>query len=226
MNVNLTELLYENPLASAADLDGFVQEGHMTITFVDGKMQLTNKYPRSEHESGNFVFWCPRDFPDHIACSWDFQPLTDIGLAMFWVAALGRGGEDIFDTSLAPRHGLYKQYFRGDINVLHVSYFRRNPKEIAFRTCNLRKSHGFHLVAQGGDPLPDAQYATGPYRVQVIKSGPYFRFSINDIKLFEWTDPGDIYGPVLTSGKIGFRQMAGLIGQYANLQVHRVNQDV
>lgn len=220
-----TELLYDNPLASEADMKGFVHEGNIDVTFPNGRMQLKNKFERSEHECGNFVYWCPKDFPDHIAASWDFRPLADHGLAMFWIAAKGRQGEDVLDPALAPRHGVYRQYFQGDINALHVSYYRRNSTEIGFRTCNLRKSYGFHLVAQGGDPLPDFKYATQPYRVQVIKAGPYFRFSINNVMLFDWTDPGDEFGPVLSDGKIGFRQMAGLIGEYANLQVHRVSSD-
>lgn len=223
MNYTLTDLLYDNPLASPDDIKGFVEEGNIAITFPDGNMQLTNKFEPAEHESGNFVFWCPENFPDNIAASWDFQPFTDDGLAMFWIAAKGRNGEDVLDPNLASRHGLYRQYFDGDINALHVSYFRRNPSEITFRTCNLRKSHGFHLVAQGGDPLPDTQYAKQMYRVEVIKAGPYFRFSINGLMLFDWTDPGDKFGPLLTDGKIGFRQMAGLVGQYANLKIHRVS---
>ena len=154
--------------------------------------------------------------------SWDFRPLTDAGLAMFWIAAKGRKGEDLFDPSLAPRSGDYEQYHHGDIDALHVSYYRRNPSEIGFRTCNLRKSHGFHLVCQGGDPLPDAKYAVSPYRVEVVKSGPHLIFSIDDIVLFHWIDDGACFGSVLKDGRIGFRQMAGLIAEYADLRVHEV----
>lgn len=218
----IQDVIYENPLSSEQDLEGFVHEGDIAITFPRGRMRLENRYERSENQCGNFVLWCPKDMPDNIAVSWEFRPLTNTGLAMFWIAGKGRQGEDLFDKNLARRTGIYKEYCFGDINALHVSYFRRNPSEISFRTCNLRKSHGFHLVAQGGDPLPDACYATKPYRIEVIKAGAYFRFSINDLKLFDWTDPGSEFGPIFSDGKIGFRQMAGLVGEYANLQVRRV----
>ena len=95
-------------------------------------------------------------------------------------------GEDLFDPSLAPRNGDCGQYHHGDINALHVSYYRRNPSEVGFRTCNFRKGHGFHLVCQGGDPLPDAKHALLPCRVEVVKSGPHLRFSMHDIVLFHW----------------------------------------
>lgn len=222
MQFTKRELLYENPLVAQDDIREFRLEGDVAITFPRGRMRMENACERDEeeHRHANFILWCTRDFPDHIAVSWDFRPMTDAGLAMFWVAVRGRNGEDLFDPSLAPRDGNYRQYHHGDINALHVSYYRRNLKEIGFRTCNLRKSYGFHLVCRGGDPLPDAKYAQQPYRLEVVKSEQHLRFSMNGVVLFHWIDDGERFGPVLKDGKIGFRQMAGLIAEYANLQVH------
>jgi hypothetical protein len=224
MEFSRSELIYENSWASPEDLNDFRLEGHAAITFPHGRMRMANALePDREHGvHANFILWCTRDFSDNIAVSWDFRPMTDAGLAMIWVAAKGRTGEDLFDPSLAPRDGNYPQYYKGDINALHASYYRRNPSEIGFRTCNLRKSYGFHLVCQGGDPLPDARYAVEPYRVEAIKAGPHFRFAVNDVVLFHWVDDGEAYGPILVDGKIGFRQMAGLAAEYADLQVHAV----
>lgn len=220
-------LLYENPLAKPADIETFRAEGHPAITFPRGRMRLENarEPDDSTHEPGAFLFWCPVEFPDNISVTWDFRPLTDAGLAMFWISATGREGEDLFDAALARRNGTYGQYHHGDINALHVSYFRRNPKEMGFRTCNLRKSHGFHLVCQAGDPIPDVKYAQPSYRVEVVKYGPHVRFSMDGIPLFHWVDDGQNYGAVLGGGKIGFRQMPGLIGEYSNLQVHSVEKE-
>lgn len=218
------ELLYENPLAAQNDVKDFITEGDAAITFPRGRMRMENAFDRCDekHQSGNFNIWCPIDFPDNIAVSWDFRPLTDTGLSMFWIAAKGRNGEDLFDANLASRNGIYKQYFDGDINALHCSYFRRNPKEIGFRVCNLRKSHGFHLVCAGGDPIPDSAYAKEPYRIEVVKAEENFAFSINGLMIYHWIDDGKSYGNILKDGKIGFRQMAGLIAEYANLTVHEI----
>ncbi len=225
--ISYNEVLYENPLACADDLKTFRAEGPVAMSFPRGRLRLENaREPDKERKlHANFLLWCERDFPDHIAVSWDFRPLTDAGLAMFWIAARGRHGEDLFDPALAPRDGAYDQYKFSDINALHVSYYRRNPKEIGFRTCNLRKSYGFHFAAQGGDPLPDARYALPAYRIEVVKSGARFRFSINDLVLIDWRDDGQAYGPVLEGGKIGFRQMGGLIAEYANLKVQSVRAE-
>ncbi len=45
------------------------------------------------------------------------------------------------------------------------------------------------------------------------------RFSINNLTILDWSDDGQMYGPVLGSGWIGFRQMTPMIGEYANFTV-------
>ncbi len=221
MDIRLGEAIYENPLACEADVAGWRLEGDAAVTFPEGRMRMTNLRDPSEGQKANFVFWCPEEFPDNVAISWDFTPIREPGLCILFFAAGGRKGEDLFDPALAVRTGEYEQYHSGDINALHVSYFRRTfPEERAFHTCNLRKSRGFHLVCQGADPLPGTADARGPYRIQLVKAGPEVAFAINDLPIFRWTDDGRTRGAVLAGGKIGFRQMAPLVGQYANLTVH------
>ena len=143
-------------------------------------------------------------------------------VALFF-AATGQQGGDLFDPSLAPRTGPYQLYHHGDINALHVSYFRRKaPSERAFQTCNLRKSYGFHLVCDGADPLPGIDDVSESYRVHLVKSGPHVVFGIRDLELFHWVDPGDQFGPVLEGGRIGFRQMAPLMGRSLGSPASRI----
>jgi hypothetical protein len=146
---------------------------------------------------------------------------------MLFFAACGKKGEDIFDPSLASREGRYGQYNKGDINAFHVSYFRRGLKVTdGLFTCNLRKSYGNHMVAQGGDPIPPvgAVQAVLPYRITVIKCGSEVAFFIKNVPIFKWIDDGKTYGPLLGGGKIGFRQMSPMVGEYANLKIHAVEK--
>ncbi|MDF2648503.1 MAG: hypothetical protein K0Q73_4308, partial [Paenibacillus sp.] len=134
-------------------------------------------------------------------------------------------GEDLFDSRLSVRTGVYDQYHHGDIDAFHVSYFRRKEEEErSFHTCNLRKSYGFHLVSQGGDPIPSVTDAKGPYRMKLFKWGSEILFAINDLTVLHWTDNGKTCGKPLTGGKIGFRQMAPLIAEYANLTVYSISK--
>jgi hypothetical protein len=226
----MSNTIYANPLAQSSDIDGWHMEGEGRASFVNGRLRLegtrdpgSNDHDEIAIQKANIVFWCPVEFPDNIVISWDFWPVQEPGLCILFFSARGRNGEDLFDPELAPRSGPYDQYHHGDINALHVSYFRRrDARARIFCTCNLRKSHGFHMVAQGADPIPCVRDAAGPYRIEVVKAGSRVRFRINDLTIFDWSDDGQTYGPVLDSGWIGFRQMTPMIGEYANFTVRSI----
>ena len=212
--------IYSNPLGCPEAVKGFVLEGSAALSFPQGRLRLENKLDASLNQKANYVLWCPEEFPSDIAIAWDFWPIREPGLAILFFAAKGRGGEDLFDPSLQKRTGEYSLYHHGDINAFHISYFRRKePDERAFHTCNLRKSYGFYMAAQGGDPIPEVSSARGPYHLEVVKLGADVTFSVNGLTVLSYHDDGETYGPMLTGGKIGFRQLAPMIGEYANLQV-------
>ena len=216
-------LLYENPLSCNEDVKDFVLEGKANITFPEGRMRIENAVSDKEGQKANYVFWCPEEFPSDVLIQWNFWPLREPGLCMLFFAAKGKNGEDLFDPSLAERTGEYVQYHHGDINAFHVSYFRRKePDERAFHTCNLRKSYGFYLVSQGGDPIPDVEDANGPYRIAVLKKDNEVVFFVNELEVFCFEDDGKTYGPLLSGGKLGFRQLAPFMGEYADLKVYHI----
>ena len=217
------KLLYENPLRCEADVRDFIMEGSALVTFPNGRMRMENALSAMEGQRANYVFWCPEEFPADIRIEWDFRPVREPGLCMLFFAAKGRRGEDLFDPGLMKRTGEYPQYHHGDINAFHVSWFRRKePDERRFHTCNLRKSYGFYLTAQGGDPIPDVEDAMGPYLIAVEKKGAEITFFINGLEIFRFVDDGKTWGPPLGGGKIGFRQLAPMIGEYSDLRVFAI----
>lgn len=209
--------LYRNALVDPIDLDGWVAEGPLAAEAGDDGLLLSGSGTSDEHGT----LWCPEVFGDRVRITWEFSPRNEPGLAMLFFGAAGAAGGGIFDADISPRNGAYPQYHSGDIRTLHVSYFRRRwDDERAFHTCNLRKSPGFHLVAQGADPLPPVVDARGAfYRIEVVKDGPRVTFSIDDLVLFDWTDH-ESTGPRARGGRIGFRQMSPLVACYRNLEVH------
>jgi hypothetical protein len=224
------DIIYENPLASSDDIDQWRMEGDGAVSFPQGRMRLEGTRDPGDGQAANIVFWCPEQLPDHLRISWEFYPLRDPGLCILFYAAGGNDGRDLFDPSLAPRQGPYNQYHHGDINAMHVSYYRyKHVAERAFSLCNLRKSYGFHMVAQAPGPIPTATLAMPPYRITVTKAGPVNQLHIGqgehpDLLIYEWVDDGQSTGPVLEGGKIGFRQMTPMLAEYANLVIHRVAQ--
>lgn len=222
MNYN-KKLIYHNPLSCEEDIKDFILEGSAKVSFEDGKMRLENAMDASNGQKANYVLWCPEDFPSDIYIEWDFRPLREPGLCILFFAAQGINGESIFAENLEKRTGEYVQYHHGDINAFHVSYFRRKePDERAFHTCNLRKSYGFHLVAQGADPIPGVEDAKEMYHIGVLKKGNVVKFYVNELEVFSFEDDGKTYGNLLTGGKIGFRQLAPLIAEYSDLKVYEI----
>jgi len=193
------------------------------LSFQEGKLRLENAMDAEKGQKANYVLWCKKDFPSDVLIEWDFCPIKEPGLCILFYGAKGRNGEDIFDEKLSKRTGEYVQYHHGDINAFHVSYFRRKePDERAFHTCNLRKSYGFHLVAQGGDPIPDADEVKDFFHMAVLKQGNETAFFINELEIFRFIDDGNTYGPLIGGGKIGFRQLAPLLAEYGNLRVYAI----
>ena len=223
MEYALGQVLYQNSLASEVDVRGFRLEGEAVISFPDGRLRMENALDPTAGQRANYVYWCPEQLPADVAISWDFWPLQEPGLCILFLAARGRAGQTIFSPELPPRTGEYIQYHHGDIDAFHISYFRRRwPEERAFHTCNLRKSYGFHLVAQGADPIPSVPDAQAPYRLLLVKVGALVEFTINDLPILRFVDDGTTHGPLLGGGAIGLRQMAPLVAEYANLVVRTV----
>lgn len=212
--------LYSNAM-SAGSLADWVREGPVTIADGHGGLVLGSSADADEMgDHAHFTLWCPVEFPDGVRISWDYRPVEGQGLAMVFFGAQGSAGRDLFSAELAPRTGFYPQYHSSDITTLHISYQRhKHVSERAFRTANVRKSPGFHLVAQGADPLPNTEDADGFYRMEVRKDGPHVTFSINELKVLEWMDNGGTTGPPVGGGYLGFRQMAPLQAAYRNLMV-------
>ena len=220
------ELIYENPLASPDSLRDFVLEGKALASFPQLCLRLENAESEQLGQKANYVLWCKKEFPADMLLTLDFRPVREPGLAMLFFSASGRDGRSLFDPTLSARTGEYAQYHHGDINAFHLSFFRRKEKdERSFHTCNLRKSYGFYLVAQGADPLPNAEDAEGFYRLSLLKQGPDVRFAINDLEVLTFQDDGRQYGPLLGGGCIGLRQLAPMAGEYANLRVYSVKKD-
>jgi hypothetical protein len=216
------ELIYENPLRSGDDLREFILEGSAKVTATERGMLMENALDEGLGQKSNFVYWLNRDFGGDMEISWKFTPIREPGLAIMFFNALGLCGGDIFDAALPKRTGEYDQYHSGAINCYHVSYFRRKwAEERGFHTCNLRKSKGFHLVAQGADPIPNVDDCKEFYEITIVKKGADIRFLVDELPIFQWRDDGSLGAPP-QSGKIGFRQMAPLAAVYADLRVFSI----
>lgn len=217
----MSKLIYENPLSNKDDIKDFILEGKADISFFDGVMRLENNLSAKEAQKAGFVLWCPMVFPADVSIEWEFRPIKEPGCAqMFFAAKPKEGPGSIFGRDIQERNGEYEEYHSGDLNAFHISYFRRRePSERYFHTCNLRKSYGCHLVAQGADPIPDASGDAEWYRITITKRGSRVYLHINELQILEYIDDGITYGNLLTGGNIGLRQVGPMAAEYRNLKV-------
>ena len=221
-----TKTIYQNPLSSPQDTKSFVLEGSADVSFPEGRMRLSSVLDPSLGQAANYVYWCDEAFPSDVLIEWEFTPIDPVGLCIMFFSSTNRQGGCVFDVE-KPRTGRYEQYYNGEINAFHVSYFRTNAVRDAqrgekLRLCNLRKSHGFHMAAQGGDPIPEFDLILPPYppfKISVLKHGPDVAFYVQGILSFWYHDDGVTHGALLGGGRVGFRQMSPMTGEYANLVV-------
>lgn len=210
---------YQNPLSRITDLDGWRSEGAFHARETDDGLEFGSSGGLLDH----WVLWCPETFGDRIRMAWDFSPRAEPGLAMAFFGARSLSDGDVLGDGVRPRTGEYAQYHSSDIRTLHLSYFRRRwPVERAFHLCNLRKSPGAHIVAQGADPLPGVEDADAQfYRIQIVQDSAHVELSIDGLAVLSWTDDGAT-GPAVGGGRFGFRQMAPLRACYRDLEIEEL----
>lgn len=213
-------VLYQTALTCPDDVVDWAVEGPLLTSFPAGRLRMESSADPEDGQAANFVAWLPVEHPGNVRISYDFRPLREPGLAMIFWAARGRDGQSIHAPHLPQRTGQYEQYHSGAIDAYHLSYYRRMwASERSLHTCNVRKSHGFHLVAQGPDPLPAVLDADRDYRIELTWVDGTVEFSIEGITALRWRDDATVGGPARSGGAIGLRQMAPMIAEYANLLV-------
>jgi hypothetical protein len=207
-------LLYESRMNTPESIAGWVKEGPLDLRFENGAMRM-----RCIDFAEHTVFWCPQEFPDRFVAEWEFEPLSQYGLAIIFFAARGEHGEDIFDPALPKRDGKFVHYTRGAITSYHVSYFANVENyQMGRIDSNLRKNNKFYRV--GGGPVAIQPGTAGWQRMQLIKDGSRIQLFANGTICVDWTDDDpERYGPPLAGGKIGLRQMTQTIGAYRNFRV-------
>ncbi|UVY84896.1 YesU family protein [Brachybacterium sp. NBEC-018] len=219
----MTTTIHRSALSGPGDLAGWHLEGPAVTSFPAGRLRLESGAHPGEGQAANVVAWLPVTHEGDVRISWSFRPLHEPGLAMIFWAARGRDGQDVLDPALPTRSGEYEQYHSGAIDAYHLSYYRRMwPSERALHTLNVRKSHGFHLVAQGPDPLPAAIDAEGDHRIELTWRGAELTVEVAGLVCLRWTDDGGVGGPARRGGRIGLRQMAPLVAEYSDLLVEAI----
>jgi hypothetical protein len=221
-DVELARPVYETSFESADVLKSWRLEGGKQMRISDGCLILESD-PAQKGKDGkcidHLVCWLVKELPADFLIEFTVRPSNrKEGLNIVFFSVRGLKGENIFDPNLSSRDGTYRQYHSGDLNGYHTSYWAAGRG-----TANLRKSKGFHLVAEGKDLICDAP-ADAFQTVRVYNRGGKIRLTVDDVLALAWDDDGKIKGPAPgQSGWFGLRQMGHTQRcEYGHVKVHRL----
>jgi hypothetical protein len=219
-DVDTARPVYETSFESEEVLKGWRLEGGKRMSISDCCLVLESD-PSKKNKDGkcidHLVCWLAKELPDDFLIEFTVRPANrKEGLNIVFFSARGLQGESIFDANLKPRDGTYRQYHSGDLNGYHISYWAAGRG-----TANLRKSKGFHLVAEGKDLVYDAP-AEAFQTIRVYMRGGKIRLTVDDVLALTWDDDGKNNGPY-QSGWFGLRQMGHTHRcEYGHVKVYRL----
>ena len=221
-DVDLTRPVYETSFEAPEVLKEWRLEGGKQMSISAGCLVLDSD-PTKKGPNGlcndHLVCWLEKELPADFLIEFTVRPMDrKEGLNIVFFSARGLKGESIFDAVLKPRDGTYQQYHSGDLNCYHISYWAAGRG-----TANLRKSKGFHLVAEGQDLICDAPNDAFQ-AVSVYKRGGAIRLTVDETIALVWNDDGKTKGPVHDqSGWFGLRQMGHTHRcEYGHVKIYRL----
>ena len=222
-DVDTAHPVYETSFEDPEVLKDWRLEGGKRVYIADGNLVLESETgsTKSETKANHLVCWLMKEIPPDFLLEFTVRPENrKQGLNIVFFNARGLNGENIFETPIKPRDGLFKQYHSGDINNYHVSYWAGTRG-----TANLRKNKGFHLVAQGKDLVVSAP-ADAFQTVRIYKREGKIRVMVDNVVSVAYDDDGETYGPIHHhSGWIGLRQMAHTVRcEYGHLKVYPLTE--
>jgi hypothetical protein len=221
-DVDWTRPVYETTFESPETLSQWKLEGGSKMRVSDGCLVLESD-PTQQGPDGkcidHLVCWLAKELPADGLIEFTVRPANrKEGLNIVFFSARGLKGESIFNPSLAARDGTYRQYHSGELNCYHISYWAAGRG-----TANLRKSKGFHLVAEGQDLVYEAPREAFQ-TVRVYRRGGQIRLTVDDFLSLAWNDDGKGHGPVIAQpGWFGLRQMGHTLScEYGHVKVFAV----
>lgn len=218
-DVDFAHPVYFSDFDDPNELSNWILEGGKNMSITNGELVLESQpgVTTSQSDANHLVCWLKQEMPADFLLEFTVCPQNrQQGLNIVFFNTRGIHGQDIFDSSLAPRDGTFKQYHSGDLNCYHCSYWAGTRD-----SANLRKNKGFNLVASGPDLITNAP-ADKFQTVRIYKLGGTIRVMVDDIISVAYDDDGVSYGPVITKpGWIGLRQMAHTVScRYGSFAVY------
>ena len=166
----------------------------------------------STFKGGHLQLWNKQVHPDNFLIRIKFQPANPNPLHMVTFAALGVGGESIFDPKLASRFGIGGQYMSGDLTNYRISYWSGQRS-----SAHMRRAPGRQLTSQQNGDVP-REALDSEVQLEIYGWQGRFVFKCDRETLIDWTDPEPLSG-----GYFSIRLMLPAKGWYDDYEVYALN---
>lgn len=210
-DIDFDSPVYETLFDDGTELNDWKLEGGDVARVTDnGDLLLKSK----KHA----VFWLTKRIPADFLLEFTVRPHNrKNGLNIVFFNTTGPNGENIFDPPIKPRDGSFKQYWDGDLQSYHVSYWAGAGANAGTRggQANLRRNPGKTLLASGNDLITSGE--TGTHQtVRFYKRGGAIRVMVDDVVAVAYDDDD----PLDLPGWIGLRQMGHTLScRYGHVRI-------
>ena len=209
-DVDFGNAVYEASFDDPEELKDWKLEGGSVARVANGDLLLKS----SQHQ----VYWLTKRVPADFLLEFTVRPHDrKQGLNIVFFSTSGLHGENIFAPPIKPRNGSFKQYWQGDTQSYHVSYWAGAGSNAGTRggLANLRRNPGKTLLASGNDLITGGK--TGSYQtVRIYKRGGMIRVTVDDVVSVAFDDDKQLD----QSGWIGLRQMGHTLScRYGHVKV-------
>ena len=196
----------------------WIAEGWGGTDVCDGKLWVApvafdacgERAENPAREPSHMVVWNKNRFPADMMFEFTVNHHgSDDGLTLVFFAAEGLEGEGIFELTLPPRNGIYRNYNRGQLANYTVSYWSRNKAEGAIKkgerySNRVRKNPGANMLVSNASLTDECNDCD--FKVRILKVAGNISVEINGVVANHVVDPDAPHG----GGYIGLRSMEGV----------------
>jgi hypothetical protein len=218
-------LAYATNFTHPDDLEGWTQQGCLDdpyrlkerSTSPEGLLLQT---PDTIDTESRVYLWSPQVFDGDVAVSFDFRPDSPTGFAMLITQASGMQREDFITDHPRRTTGAMRTIIGDRVRNYYWGFYRRTSSSArdGISTHTLMKNPWLHhLGMASAAPLATGQW----HRAAFVQTGSRIRCAIDGHLMLDCEDDPTIgAGPVLNTGRIGFRLMFQTRIWLTHLRVH------
>ncbi len=211
----------------SSNLSNWLTEGKIIAKIVNGKLLVESYDLEIDNPKGNI--WWKEEFSTPFVLEFEFQSLSNEGLAMVFWNANGINGNDIFSWE---RTGKYEEYVNSNLRAYHLSFHR-----FGSGISNIRKAPGFHLVSSAKDPI--GVNDRKKHLIQIVSAEERQKIYFDHKLVHDFIDksepcinkqdwqhvlPCKGTGEIPTHGAIGVRHTQNQKAYYDNFKVYNLNK--